>query len=114
MIFTTSFPTITGAKWNRWDIVQAYYHYCNRYHSGARSEEYAKLCHIGTYYSPNNTEQLYLTENAARIYANLVIENQADAYADHDLDIELLKKWDELELWDIYEDYQEYLQLTTF
>jgi len=68
----------TPLHWDRWDIVTAHYAYCNDWHSGQNSPEYARLCRIRRYFKPNPYWDGYasLSENGEAIYDELVAINQ--------------------------------------
>ncbi len=60
-------------SWNRFDIVEAYYAYFTDYHTGQWSHDYARLCHMQTYFRPGDLWRGYdsLTENGQAIYDRL-------------------------------------------
>ena len=62
--------------WDRFDIVEAHYLFCEHYHSGQWSPEYARLCRISRYYKPSPMG-VTLSENAQDIYDNLVSDHNA-------------------------------------
>lgn len=55
--------------WDRFDIVEAYYLALTHCHGGQWSREYARLCHIGTYFKPSPMLSIEtLTDNGREIY----------------------------------------------
>jgi len=60
---------------DRFDIVNAYYHYFKDYHTGISSNEYLRLSKIKSYYRPNHREGSEMTDNARAIYNRLVETN---------------------------------------
>ncbi len=59
---------------DRFDIVQAYYHFFNDYHEGQYSRKYQRLSKILSYYQPSLTDEhaANMSENAREIYNQLV------------------------------------------
>lgn len=63
---------------DRFDIVEAHYVFCMRYHQGQWSERYARLCKISRYFKPGLSvdQGRFSSDNAREIYKNLVREEK--------------------------------------
>ena len=63
-------------EFNRWDICEAYFAFCQDYHEGQFSEKYARLC--SNPWNPGPLWEGYdsLSENAKDIYDALVGQGQ--------------------------------------
>lgn len=65
------------ARWDRFDICEAYYLYYSSYHSGMFSDEYMKLSKLLSYFTPSPLLTLESAcENVKEIYGNLVARLQ--------------------------------------
>lgn len=54
---------------DRFDIAEAYYLALSHCHGGQTSPEYARLCHMGTYFKPSMALGVEtLTDNGLEIY----------------------------------------------
>ena len=61
-------------RWDRLDIVEAYYVFFVNYHEGQNSDKYRRLSKISTYYKPSVflSSRANLTDNGKAIYDQLV------------------------------------------
>ena len=62
---------VSGAYFDRFDIVQAHYWWSVDHHGGQGCELYAKHCRLAKIYRPAPREHGPYTANAAKIYGQL-------------------------------------------
>ena len=70
---------------NRFDIIEAHYWFCAHYHGGRGTKEYYRLFRISNYFIPGLLGKGPKSENAKRIYGNLV-EKHIGRYCHGDID----------------------------
>ncbi len=69
---------------DRWDILNAYYHFGSLWHSGQFCPRYKLMCRVLRLYTPSDCDSKLenMTDNARAIYDNLVYGINEDPYAD--------------------------------